>query len=124
MKREEETTPVHGTEFFALWGNQPMIRYQCDVCKRELDPEEERRFVVKMELYQAFDPLHDDEGDDDRDYLQEIHELIERRESLDDELDEEAFQQMRFDLCPDCYRRFAKDPLARDLAKRFEFSKN
>ena len=33
-----------------------MIRYYCDICHRPLDPDEDLRYVVKMEVYAAFDP--------------------------------------------------------------------
>ena len=44
-----------------------MIRYSCDMCRRELDPQEDLRYVVKMEVYAAFDPAAADAEDDDRD---------------------------------------------------------
>ena len=36
--------------------SRSMIRYSCDLCKRDLDPEDDLRYVVKMEVYAAFDP--------------------------------------------------------------------
>ena len=60
-----------------------MIHYSCDLCKRPLDPEDDLRYVVKLEVYAAFDPL---EIDDDCDNLQEIHEILER---MDDSASEE-----------------------------------
>ena len=33
-----------------------MIRYACDCCKRELDPDMDVRYVVKLEVYPSFDP--------------------------------------------------------------------
>ena len=33
-----------------------MIRYICDLCRRELQAEEDLRYVVKIEVYAAFDP--------------------------------------------------------------------
>ena len=49
-----------------------MIRYSCDLCKRDLDAEEDLRYVVKMEVYAAFNPLAGEEEDEDRDHLQEL----------------------------------------------------
>ncbi len=46
-----------------------MIHYSCDCCKRELAPED-LRYVVKMEVYAAFDPNALEEAADDRDHLQ------------------------------------------------------
>ena len=45
-----------------------MIHYTCDLCKRELDCEDSLRYVVKMEVYAAFDPSALDEAEDDRDH--------------------------------------------------------
>ena len=100
-----------------------MIRYSCDICKRDLDPEQDLRYVVKMEVFAAFDPAADD--DDDRDHLQEIQDILERMEDAEsDHIGEDVFQQLRFDLCPQCRKKFLRDPLGRDLAKTFGFSAN
>lgn len=101
-----------------------MIRYTCDLCKRDLDPEEDLRYVVKMEVYAAFDPTATD-GDDDRNHLQEIQDILERLEDAEnDQIGEDVYQQMRFDLCPECRKRFIKNPLGREIASVFGFSEN
>ena len=100
-----------------------MIRYSCDICKRDLDPDQDLRYVVRMEVFAAFDPAADD--DEDRDHLQEIQDILERMEDTDnDQIGEDVFQQLRFDLCPECRKKFLKDPLGRDIAKSFGFSAN
>ena len=100
-----------------------MIRYSCDLCKRELDPQDDLRYVVKMEVYAAFDPSTADE--DDRDHLEEIQDILERMEdSASDQIGDDVYQQLRFDLCPECRRRFVKSPLGREPAKAFGFSSN
>lgn len=102
-----------------------MIRYCCDLCKRELDPEEDLRYVVKMEIYAAFDPMTADELDDDRDHLQEIQDILERLEDSESEhIGEEVYQQLRFDLCPECRKKLGKNPLSREAAKVVNFSEN
>jgi hypothetical protein len=101
-----------------------MIHYTCDLCKRELDPDE-LRYVVKLEIGAAMDPLAADELDDDRDQLLEVQEILERLDDAEDEhVGDEVYQQMRFDLCPKCCRQFRKSPLGRDVSKQFDFSKN
>ena len=101
-----------------------MIRYTCDLCKRDLDPEVELRFVVRIEISAAFDPI-DDGRDDDRDYLQEIQDILERLEDAEsDQIGDEVLQQIRLDLCPDCRKHFLNRLLARESAKLFDFSKN
>ncbi len=100
-----------------------MVHYSCDLCKRPLDSQDDLRYVVKLEIYAAFDPLEID--DEDTDNLQELSDLLER---LDDtrssEVSDEVYQQMRFDLCPECRKRFLKNPLGRKPTEQFDFSKN
>jgi hypothetical protein len=104
-----------------------MIRYSCDLCKRDLDPEGDLRYVVKVEVFAAFDPAVADADEDDCDHLQEIQDILERLEDAEDEhIGEDVYQQLRFDLCPECRKRFLRNPLGRDLAiaKAVGFSKN
>ena len=102
-----------------------MIHYTCDLCRRDLDPDTDLRYVVKMEVYAAFDPSASDEEDDERDHLQEIQDILERLEDTDsDRIGDDVYQQLRFDLCPECRKRFVKNPLGREAAKVFGFSEN
>lgn len=103
-----------------------MIHYSCDLCKRELDPQNDLRYVVKMEIYAAFDPDADADGDEeDRDHLEEIQDILERLEdSSNDAVGDDVYQQLRFDLCPECRKKFVKNPLGRETVKAFGFSSN
>jgi hypothetical protein len=101
-----------------------MIHYTCDLCKRAIDPQEDLRYVVKIEISAAFDPVVG-EDEDDRDHLQEIQELLEQLEnSHGDQIGDDVYQELRFDLCPECRKRFGKNPLGREVAKLLDFSKN
>jgi hypothetical protein len=102
-----------------------MIRYACDLCRRELDAEQDLRYVVRVEVYAAMDAGYDD--DSDSDHLEEMHDLLEHMDNLDDvQIGEDVCQQLRFDLCPECRSRFMKNPLGRHAltAKPVGFSKN
>jgi hypothetical protein len=103
-----------------------MIRYSCDLCKREIDPDDDLRYVVKIEVYAAFDAGGGDARDsDDCDHLEEIQDILERMEdSASDEIGDDVYQQLRFDLCPECRKKFVKNPLGRKTAKAFGFSTN
>jgi hypothetical protein len=102
-----------------------MIHYTCDACKRPLDPEEDDRYVVRLEVYAACDPLDLQEDDGDRDHLHEIQEILQRMEEAgEDHAGDDDYQQLRFDLCPECYKRFLKNPLGLDTSKLFDFSNN
>ena len=99
-----------------------MIHYTCDVCKRELDPKEDLRYVVKIEIAAAFDPVVDDE-EDDRDHLQEIQDLLEHlQDAQSSHIGDEVYQELQFDLCPECRKRYAKNPLGREPAKVLDYS--
>jgi len=101
-----------------------MIHYSCDCCKRALDSED-LRYVVKMEVYAAIDPASMDDGDDDRDHLQEIQEILQRcNDAADSQIGSDVYEQLRFDLCLECRKKFLKNPLGREHSKQFDFSKN
>ena len=101
-----------------------MIHYTCDRCQREIDADE-LRFSMKLELSAVFDPRPVDEQDDDRDHLLEIQEILEQLDnSAGDEVSDEIHQELRYDLCAECSRKLRKNPLAREPAKQFQFSKN
>ncbi len=101
-----------------------MIHYTCDGCQRPLDPEQDLRYVVRMEVYAAMDPLEDD-LDDDRDHLQEIQDILERMEDADDErIGDDVYQQVRFDLCCECRRKFIRNPLGFSARNQLDFSNN
>jgi hypothetical protein len=103
-----------------------MIHYSCDLCHRPLEPSDSR-YVVHIEMYPAVDPPEEEEWDDDRDYLSELHESLETGALNGEPQDEshgDPYRELRFDLCADCRKRFARDPLGRDLLKQFDFSKN
>lgn len=101
-----------------------MIHFTCDACGRVIPPEEETRYVVRVEVYAA---IEDDSphAADEEDHLEEIEDLLERiDDESEDELDSSLYQQARYDLCEGCRERFLKDPLGRRAATRMGFSKN
>jgi hypothetical protein len=104
-----------------------MIHYSCDLCHRPLEASD-LRYVVRIEMYPALDPPEEEEWDDDRDYLSEIHESLEQDFAPAGEAQEEecldAYRELHFDLCARCRKKFARDPLGRDLLKQLQFSKN
>jgi len=102
-----------------------MIHYSCDLCKRPLDAENELRYVVKLEVYAAFDPLSVDDAEADRDNLHDLHEILERMDDAADEaIGDDVYQQIRFDLCPECRKKFVKNPLGRKPTEKHDFSRN
>jgi hypothetical protein len=102
-----------------------MIHHSCDLCKRLIDTEEDVRYVLKMEVYAALDPALDD-TDDDRDGLQDVQDMLQRIEDIEpcEVAPDDVYQQLRFDLCPECRKKFLKAPLGREAMKQFDFSQN
>ena len=102
-----------------------MIHYSCDRCKRIIDPSEDLRYVVTMEVQAAMDPIDDGEAEDDRDHLLEIQEILERLDDAEsDMIGDDIYQKRRFDLCPECYRKFIKNPIAGESPAHLGFSQN
>ncbi len=101
-----------------------MIHYTCDRCKGEIDTTHQTRHVVNIEVKSVVDDLTED-FEDEVDHLSELHQLL---EGLSDESEpcelSDVAHRGRFDLCPECYRRFLKNPLGRDALLAFGFSKN
>ncbi|MBT3881224.1 MAG: hypothetical protein HON76_13455 [Candidatus Scalindua sp.] len=106
-----------------------MIRYSCDMCGRSLVPEEDDRYVVKIEVYSACDSMdadcedeefiNDFEEDDDED------ESDEEMDNLDpDEIESIEYKTFRYDLCCKCHSRYLQDPLSIKSIRRGRFSEN
>ncbi len=100
-----------------------MLQFTCDHCGKELRPGEERRFVVKIEAFAAEDPGEITEADLDGDHLEEVSQLLRDMEDEDIPL-EEPNKKFRYDLCPECHRRFVRDPLGKESTHKLFFSKN
>jgi hypothetical protein len=102
-----------------------MIHYSCDRCKRSIDPDLELRYIVRLEIQAAMEPLNNEESDDDRDHLLEIQEILNELESeTDAAVSDSIYQRRSFDLCKECYRKFVKNPVGRDLPTSIGYSKN
>ncbi len=96
-----------------------MLHFSCDLCGCQLD---DRRFVVKLEVFPAFDPDQLSPGDLDADHLDQVAQQIAANE--DSDLDDCETKALRFDLCPRCHQKFLRDPLGREAARRLTFSQN
>jgi len=103
-----------------------MIHFTCDRCKRVIDSELEMRYVVRMEVEAVMDPVHEQEPQDDRDHLLEIDEILERVDASEsDAIGDDIYQKRRYDLCPQCYRKFTANPLGHERkAATLGFSHN
>ncbi len=83
--------------------------------------------MVKIEVFTADNPSEITEADLDEDHMEAVSELLrDIEEGLveDSDLEEPTTQQMRYDLCPGCRKKFVRDPLGREPAQKFDFSEN
>lgn len=102
-----------------------MIHYSCDRCRRRIDPSKEIRHVVRIEVQAVLEPPAYDELEDDRDHLMEIDDLLDAMDLLEEDFPQEDLpQQLRFDLCSDCYRKYIQNPLGSETSLHVGFSSN
>ncbi len=101
-----------------------MQHFSCDLCGKELLAEADRRYVVKIEVFAARDARALTEDDLNDDQLESLSELLQDLEAGGPvpELPPD-YKQMRMDLCPECHKKFLRDPLNKEAAK-FDFSEN
>jgi hypothetical protein len=103
-----------------------MLHITCDLCGRFLCPGEDQRYVVKMELFPSHDPGKLTEADLDDDHMEALGAELEKMAGSDNDSDEPepACKHFRYDLCPECYKKFVRDPLNKENAQKFDFSEN
>jgi hypothetical protein len=87
-------------------------------------PEADRRYIVKIEVFVAPDRNALTDDDLDNDQLESLSEMLHGADAgnSNPELPPD-YKQIRLDLCPECHRRFLRDPLNKDALK-FDFSEN
>ena len=101
-----------------------MIHYSCDRCKRLIELDEEIRYSVKIEVQVALDSS-EFEAQEEREHLEELHEILERLDDSEkEEISEFAYQVRRFDLCSSCHREYIRNPLAAGTTAAVGFSEN
>jgi hypothetical protein len=102
-----------------------MQHFTCDVCGKPMTPGDDRRYVVKMEVFAAHDPAELTDDDLDTDHMEEVSQMLtEAEDTADIAALAPAFKQFRYDLCPDCHSKFLRDPLNKEAAQKFHFSEN
>lgn len=89
-----------------------MIRYRCDGCQLDLARDGSNHFIVKIDAFAAAGRLEFSRDEVERDHRAEITRLLEdlARQSPDD-IEDQVYRAMRFDLCPTCHREFLRNPL-------------
>ncbi len=106
-------------------GHSFMLHITCDLCGKELMPGDDHHFVVKVEVFAAHDPTEITEADLDEDHMEAVSQLL--RDMEDNVTDPDltpSYKKLRFDLCPECHKKFLRDPLGKEAAQKFDFSEN
>ena len=102
-----------------------MIHFTCDMCGKVLEAEDDTRYVVKVEVYAAYNPLEVTGHDLAEDRSEEVRELLDEMAEMDaEELEDGVFKVFRFDLCSECHAAYLRDPLSRTVRARARFGHN
>lgn len=90
-----------------------MLNRICDRCGRTI-PEGALRYVAKIQVYAAYDPLKITFEDMLKDHRADIERLIQECEGLTEaELMRQVYVDFQFDLCPACQKAYVAAPLAK-----------
>ena len=98
------------------------------MCGRSLVPEEDDRYVVKIEVYTACDSM--DADCEDEEFISDFEEddddeSDDEMDNLDpDEIESIEYKTFRYDLCCKCHSRYLQDPLSINSIRRGRFSEN
>jgi hypothetical protein len=101
-----------------------MLHVTCDLCGKELRSGDDQRYIVKIEVFAGHDPGELTEADLDEDHMEAVSQLLRQMEDGGVEDLDDAQQNFRYDLCPECRTKFVRDPLGREAAQKFDFSEN
>ena len=83
----------------------------CDRCGQIID-EGALRYIAKIQVYAAYDPLNVDFEDATRDHTNDIKKILKRCEGMTEEkLMQDVYVDFQFDLCRACQRSYIKEPL-------------
>jgi hypothetical protein len=105
-----------------------MRHFSCDGCGKDLTEVLDGRFIVRVDAHAAHDVTELTDFDLDSDAIEETAALL---TALDDGLVEDgelapipSRAAMEYDMCPNCFRNYLKDPLGRSNRKQWAFSTN
>ncbi len=91
----------------------------CDSCGSGLLIHSDVRYIVRIDVRAAYDPVEIPPEDLERDLSREIDDLIRRLEQADPRtVQDQVHRAFRFDLCPPCQALYLRDPLGSSLRGR------
>jgi hypothetical protein len=102
-----------------------MIHFTCDLCGKVLGAGEDSRFVVKVEVYAAYDPMEITSEEIEEDRHEEIEDLLDEMSDMESEaLEDQVYKTFRYDLCSECHAAYLQDPLGKSVRLRARFGHN
>ena len=88
-----------------------MIRYECDRCGADMGANDPLRFIVRLEVYAAAGHI-DLDAEVKRRPQEALDEVLKALAKADpDEIEDQTYRLLRFDLCDACRRELLKRPL-------------
>ncbi len=94
-----------------------MIRYECDRCGVALGVNDPQRFIVSFEIFAAAGHI-DLDADAAKEPRRGLEEIVQELAKADpDEIEDQTYRALRFDVCDACRRVLLASPLGRDRAK-------
>lgn len=89
-----------------------MYGLYCDACNEPLLVDSNVRYVTKVQVYAAYDPLEITEEDLKRATKENWEALVGELENADpEEVEAQIHVSLTYDLCPACRKRYLRDPL-------------
>ncbi|MFQ5429728.1 MAG: hypothetical protein ACE5E1_05390 [Phycisphaerae bacterium] len=89
-----------------------MIRYRCDGCGLDLERDGSNHFIVRIEAFAAAGQLEFTRQDLERDHAEAIRRVLDDLETHSpDDIEDQVYRALRYDLCPACHRRFLASPM-------------
>jgi len=92
------------------------------MCGKPLLEDEDIRYVVRIDVYAAYDSSESVEDYDNRDGVEDMMDAAGDAEYPAN--DDDSYITFRFDLCPDCQRQYLQDPLFKQKPRKIRFSDN
>lgn len=86
----------------------------CNMCGKTLLLEEDVRYIVRIQVFAAPDPMEISDDDLARDLEREMQQVIKSAEGKSArELEDEVYREFLFHLCPACQKIYLRHPLPR-----------
>lgn len=88
-----------------------MIRYECDRCGAAMGANDAQRYILRMEVFAAAGHI-DLDADAEANPTQALDDVLRDLATADpDEVEDQTYRMLRFDLCNACRRALLAKPL-------------